>query len=59
MCAVLLAIFNQLSGINAINYYAPMPIERAGASTGAVDATGGCCRNNKYVIYNNSNVFYR
>jgi sugar porter (SP) family MFS transporter len=35
MCAVLLAIFNQLSGINVIMYYAPMIFEKAGASTGA------------------------
>jgi len=34
MCAVLLAIFNQLSGINVIMYYAPMIFEKAGASTG-------------------------
>ncbi len=33
MCAVLLAVFNQLSGINVIMYYAPMIFERAGAST--------------------------
>jgi len=33
MCAVLLAIFNQLSGINVIMYYAPMIFEKAGAST--------------------------
>lgn len=35
MCAVLLAIFNQLSGINVIMYYAPMIFEKAGASTNA------------------------
>ena len=35
MCAVLLAIFNQLSGINVIMYYAPMIFEKAGASTSA------------------------
>jgi sugar porter (SP) family MFS transporter len=35
MCAVLLAVFNQLSGINVIMYYAPMIFEKAGASTGA------------------------
>jgi MFS transporter, SP family, xylose:H+ symportor len=35
MCAVLLAIFNQLSGINVIMYYAPMIFEKAGASTDA------------------------
>ncbi len=35
MCAVLLAVFNQLSGINVIMYYAPMIFERAGASTDA------------------------
>ncbi|HUI29415.1 MAG TPA: sugar porter family MFS transporter [Candidatus Acidoferrales bacterium] len=34
-CAVLLAIFNQLSGINVIMYYAPMIFEKAGASTNA------------------------
>lgn len=33
MCAMLLAIFNQLSGINVIMYYAPMIFEKAGAST--------------------------
>ncbi|HEY9165088.1 MAG TPA: sugar porter family MFS transporter [Candidatus Kryptonia bacterium] len=33
MCAVLLAIFNQLSGINVIMYYAPLIFEKAGAST--------------------------
>jgi sugar porter (SP) family MFS transporter len=33
MCAVLLAVFNQLSGINVIMYYAPMIFEKAGAST--------------------------
>jgi sugar porter (SP) family MFS transporter len=35
VCAVLLAIFNQLSGINVIMYYAPMIFEKAGASTNA------------------------
>jgi len=35
MCAVLLAMFNQLSGINVIMYYAPMIFEKAGASTNA------------------------
>ncbi len=35
VCAVLLAIFNQLSGINVIMYYAPMIFEKAGASTHA------------------------
>jgi sugar porter (SP) family MFS transporter len=35
MCAVLLAIFNQLSGINVIMYYAPKIFEAAGASTNA------------------------
>ncbi len=35
MCAVLLAAFNQLSGINVIMYYAPMIFEKAGASTNA------------------------
>jgi len=35
MCAVLLAIFNQLSGINVIMYYAPMIFEKAGASADA------------------------
>ena len=34
-CAVLLAFFSQLSGINVIMYYAPMIFEKAGASTGA------------------------
>jgi len=33
MCAVLLAMFNQLSGINVIMYYAPLIFEKAGAST--------------------------
>ena len=33
MCAVLLAVFNQLSGINVIMYYAPMIFEKAGSST--------------------------
>jgi sugar porter (SP) family MFS transporter len=33
ICAVLLAVFNQLSGINVIMYYAPMIFEKAGAST--------------------------
>lgn len=32
---MLLAIFNQLSGINVIMYYAPMIFEKAGASTNA------------------------
>ena len=35
MCAVLLAVFNQLSGINVIMYYAPMIFEKAGANTNA------------------------
>ena len=35
MCAMLLAVFNQLSGINVIMYYAPMIFEKAGASTNA------------------------
>lgn len=35
MCAVLLAVFNQLSGINVIMYYAPMIFEKAGASANA------------------------
>jgi sugar porter (SP) family MFS transporter len=35
LCAVLLAIFNQLSGINVIMYYAPLIFEKAGASTNA------------------------
>lgn len=35
ICAMLLAIFNQLSGINVIMYYAPMIFEKAGASTNA------------------------
>jgi len=34
-CAVLLAFFAQMSGINVIMYYAPMIFEKAGASTGA------------------------
>lgn len=34
-CAILLAIFNQLSGINVIMYYAPMIFEKAGSSTNA------------------------
>ncbi len=33
ICAVLLAVFNQLSGINVIMYYAPMIFEKAGANT--------------------------
>ncbi len=33
-CAVLLAFFAQMSGINVIMYYAPMIFEKAGASTG-------------------------
>ncbi len=33
ICAVLLAVFNQLSGINVIMYYAPLIFEKAGAST--------------------------
>lgn len=33
ICAVFLAIFNQLSGINVIMYYAPMIFENAGATT--------------------------
>jgi sugar porter (SP) family MFS transporter len=33
LCAILLAVFNQLSGINVILYYAPMIFEKAGAST--------------------------
>jgi MFS transporter, SP family, xylose:H+ symportor len=33
VCAMLLAIFNQLSGINVIMYYAPMIFEKAGSST--------------------------
>jgi len=35
ICAVLLAVFNQLSGINVIMYYAPMIFEKAGASIDA------------------------
>lgn len=35
MCAMLLAIFNQFSGINVILYYAPLIFEKAGASTNA------------------------
>lgn len=35
LCAVLLAVFNQLSGINVIMYYAPKIFEAAGASTNA------------------------
>ncbi len=35
MCAMLLAVFNQLSGINVIMYYAPLIFEKAGASTHA------------------------
>ena len=35
MCAMLLAVFNQLSGINVIMYYAPLIFEKAGASTNA------------------------
>jgi SP family xylose:H+ symportor-like MFS transporter len=33
MCALLLAVFNQLSGINVIMYYAPMIFETSGSST--------------------------
>ncbi len=33
MCAVLLAIFNQMSGINALMYYAPRIFQMTGAST--------------------------
>lgn len=33
LCAILLAVFNQLSGINVIMYYAPMIFEKAGSST--------------------------
>jgi sugar porter (SP) family MFS transporter len=33
VCALLLALFNQLSGINVIMYYAPMIFETSGAST--------------------------
>ncbi len=33
MLAVMIAMFNQLSGINAILYYAPVVMEKAGAST--------------------------
>ena len=35
LCGVLLAVFNQLSGINVIMYYAPMIFEKAGASADA------------------------
>ena len=35
MCAVLLALFNQLSGINVIMYYAPMIFEKTGIGTNA------------------------
>jgi sugar porter (SP) family MFS transporter len=35
VCAVLLAVFNQLSGINVIMYYAPLIFEKAGATTNA------------------------
>jgi SP family xylose:H+ symportor-like MFS transporter len=35
ICGVLLAVFNQLSGINVIMYYAPMIFEKAGANTNA------------------------
>ncbi len=33
MCAVLLAVFNQLSGINVIMYYAPLIFEKSGLAT--------------------------
>jgi len=33
MCAMLLAIFNQLSGINVIMYYAPLIFEKTGLAT--------------------------
>jgi sugar porter (SP) family MFS transporter len=33
MCAVLLAVFNQLSGINVIMYYAPVIFEKSGLAT--------------------------
>ncbi len=35
MCAMLLAVFNQLSGINVIMYYAPLIFQKAGASLNA------------------------
>ena len=35
LAAILLAIFNQLSGINVIMYYAPMIFEKTGLSSGA------------------------
>jgi MFS family permease len=35
MCAVLLAMFNQLSGINVIMYYAPLIFEKTGLATDA------------------------
>lgn len=35
VAAILLGIFNQLSGINVIMYYAPMIFEKTGLSTGA------------------------
>lgn len=35
LCAILLAVFNQLSGINVIMYYAPMIFEKTGLATDA------------------------
>ncbi|MDE3057108.1 MAG: sugar porter family MFS transporter [Bacteroidota bacterium] len=35
MCAMLLAVFNQFTGINVIMYYAPLIFEKAGATTNA------------------------
>jgi SP family xylose:H+ symportor-like MFS transporter len=35
LCALLLAVFNQLSGINVIMYYAPMIFENSGVATDA------------------------
>jgi SP family xylose:H+ symportor-like MFS transporter len=52
MCAVLLAVFNQLSGINVIMYYAPMIFEKSGASQSAsmLQAVAVGCTNMIFTI---------